>query len=98
MTFAQLFVDRLRLYLDEDANTSQWLLPLEPLLHSSYAHRFVFFNDTVNYIVYDDAFQGGERWMTATEFYERSRAIAMEYISLDYYQDLNSTDVPTGGL
>ena len=92
---AQVFIDNLRLYLKEDANTSQWLLPLEPLLHSSYAHRFLFFNDTVYY----NAFRGGgEKWMTAIEFYERSRAIVNEFISQGYYTDLNNTDVPTGEL
>ena len=93
---AQTFIDNLRLYLEKDANTSQWLLPLEPLMHSSYAHRFRSFNDAVLFMVYDDTFRGEGKWMTALEFYERSRAIANDYICRGYYQDLNDADVPTG--
>lgn len=93
---AQTFVDNLRLYLEGDVNTSQWLLPLEPLMHPSYAHRFRSFNDAVRFLVYDDTRRGGEKWVTALEFYERSRAIANDYIRRGYYQDLNHADVPTG--
>jgi hypothetical protein len=93
---AQIFIDNLTTYLEGDVNTSQWLLPLEPLMHSSYAHRFRSFNGAVRFLVYDDTLREEEKWMTALEFYERSIAIVNDYIRRGYYEDLNHADVPTG--
>tara|TARA_A100001015_G_C14715101_1_gene603663 strand:- start:316 stop:594 length:279 start_codon:yes stop_codon:yes gene_type:complete len=91
---AQGFVDELRLLLNDDPTTSQWLLPLEPLLNISYAQRFCVANNTCYYLVYDDAFNGGEKWMTADEFYLRSKVIVEKYVRRGYYE---APDIPTGG-
>jgi hypothetical protein len=104
----QSFIDALNWYLDDDPNTSQWLLPLEPLLHQSYSHRFRASDGVVYFQVYDNVFQGGSTWLTPFEFYERSKQIANEYIRRGYFRNLSGEpqtgsldhdayDVPTGG-
>ena len=60
-----------------DPLTSLWLLPLDPLLSVSYRHRFRTSDQKPpEYLVYDAMFVQGQRWMTAFEFYARSRDIA----------------------
>ena len=93
---AQAFIDELRLLLQDDPTTSQWLLPLDALLETPYAHRFRIENNACYYLVYDDAFNEGEKWLTVREFYIRSINIVEEYIKNGYYQRI-VTDIPTGG-
>lgn len=97
MVAAQMFIDALQRYLDDDPITSQWLLPLEPLLHMSYESRFRLVGGVSYYLVYDDAFDRGAAWVSVDEFYARSKSIADEYIRRGYFENLVVKDMPTGG-
>ena len=90
---ARPFIDALAVYLKFDSNTSKWLLPLEPLLDISYGHRFCLIDREAHFLVYDDQYPGGEIWMTAREFYMRSKHIVDDLIERGYYSD---DDTPTG--
>ena len=81
---AQQFINAFAVYLMSDSNTSKWLLPLEPLLHFSYSHRFCIIDYDAHFLVYDDNYLGGEIWMTVRDFYIRSRHIVDEHIERGY--------------
>ena len=98
---AHTFIDELHGYLEHDEKTAMWLFPLEPLLHSSYNHRFCTCENVSYFLVYDDAFDTGEYWLSALAFYKRSKEIARALITKGYYGALHDDEVeddvqPTG--
>ena len=96
MTDAQKkFLETLRDLLRFDALTSEWLMPLEPLLNVSYERRFCFggqLRNTVYYMVYTEM---NEQWLTPEEYYQRARLIAEDLVSRGWLNE-PSTIVPTG--
>ena len=97
MTEAQKkFVETLRELIRFDALTSEWLMPLEPLLNVSYERRFCFGGQLQNYVYYMVYTDMNEQWLTPEEFYQRSRLIAENLLSRGWLNE--SSIVPTGGV
>jgi len=80
MTEAQRqFVDQLAVYVAADPLTLEWLSPLEAMKATCYQCRFDAHEEGVaRFLVYDDAFSGGQQWLTCCEFYSRSRKVATD--------------------
>lgn len=80
-----------------DALTSQWLMPLDPLLNQCYNSRFRISSEVTHYLVFDDAFRNGHAWQTPDEFYLRSRMKAEDLARHGYFCNHHLVvDVPTG--
>ena len=91
------FVESLRDLLAFDALTSQWLMPLDPLLNHCYHSRFRMSPESVaRYLVFDGAFPDGQSWQTPDEFYLRSRTKAEHLAQLGYFCNHHEADAPTG--
>ena len=92
------FVETLAAYLSTDPLTSEWLLPLEPMLAPSYRSRFdVSPDDAVRFLVYDDSFPEGRGWLSPGDFYTRSRGVAERLAYRGWIgTSTDEDDLPTG--
>ena len=92
---ALMFTRSLRELLALDGLTEQWLHPVDSLLYPVYRDRFR--RDTSGreqLLVFDVECL---TWLTAEEFYERSRAMAVDLARRGYLFHDDGDDEPTGG-
>jgi hypothetical protein len=96
---AKNFVLELKELLRGDPITSYWLMPLHPLLSISYRARFDTIADEACYLVFDDKYTGGHAWLTAQEYYDRSKVKASDLARLRLIpaeEHLEPDLIPTG--
>jgi hypothetical protein len=90
---AKKFVDSLQDILMHDPDISKWLLPLEPLLQSSYRNRFRIVEGQAHYLVYDDDFEQGHLWLDSEQYYKRASKKIREILKQN---DMIRDDTQTG--